>query len=274
MSSKLYEKTYWTAPIEYITSTYIREYDISKANINVLSYLGAITDDEYNYFYRLPKERREVMIGLLFKSRKDEGLAKLLSNGIKECRRLFFEYNDIDESRVLAIKNDAIYLIDLIPSVTQINGKVEFRHKHTYTSYYRLNRKFNKEFYYYLDTPNNIEILDISGLGKDAYKVHENFLIDFFKELFYTVQTASINEAINLLQVFSQNYLEKKLPLDYYRRFDSISGYDTKIHNILGDIYNLMTLSEKDRDLVEIGYNYGILMNLYRYVSSMAFNKK
>ena len=33
---KLYEQTNYLADIDYLLSTYIREYDISKANINIL----------------------------------------------------------------------------------------------------------------------------------------------------------------------------------------------------------------------------------------------
>lgn len=272
--SNLYEKTYWTAPIDYITSTYIREYDISKANINILLSLGAITKTEYDYYYRLPKYAREVMVGYLLKDRKDEKLGVDIVKGIREYRRLFFEANDIQDTNVLAIKNDAIFLIDKVAKYTKFGDTVEFKNKDTFTSYYALDRKYNKEFYYLLDIPNNKEILEIKGMGNEGYKLHEPYMIDFFKVLFSTVETAPIDEAVELLQKFSESYLAKELDIGYYRRFDSICGYDTIIHNSIGDMYNMKYLSENDRSIIEIGYNYGIIMNLYKYISSMIFRKK
>lgn len=272
-SSHLWEKTYWTAPINYITSTYIREYDISKANINVLLTIGAIDQKTYDYLYRLPKMAREVMVGYMMADRKEEKLAQKVLHGIKEYRRLFFEANEIQDYSVLAIKNDAIYLIEAIPKITAFD-LIEFKHKQTYTSFYKLDKKFNKELYYRLDIPNDIELLDINGLNNEAYKMHELYMIDFLKALFGTIETAGLEESIKLLQSFAEQYINKALPIDYYRRFDNRCGYDTIIHNSIGDIYNIKYLGEKDRDLIEIGHNYAILMNLYRYLASMHFNKR
>lgn len=272
-NSYLWGKTYWTAPINYITSTYIREYDISKANINILLGIGAIDQQTYNYLYRLPKMAREIMVGYMMADRKEEKLAQKVLQGIKEYRKLFFEANKIQDYSVLSIKNDAIYLIETIPSVTQF-GMIEFKHKQTYTSFYKLDKKFNKELYYRLDMPNDIEILDINGLNDEAYKLHEPYMIDFLKALFSTIETVGLEEAIKLLQSFSDQYLNKTLPIGYYRRFDSKCGYDTIIRDTIGNMYNMKYLSEKDIGIIEIGYNYTILMNLYKYLAMMHFNKK
>lgn len=273
MTSRLWEKTFWTAPIDYVTSTYIREYDISKANINVLLKLGLIDQNQYDYFFRLNKQAREIMVGYYLQEHKDDKYGQLLIKGIREERRLFFEANDIQDYEVLSIKNDAIFLIERIPSVTQFD-RITFVNKETYTSFYKLDRKFNKEMYYKLDMPNETEILEIKGMSDKAYMEHEPYMIDFLKVLFGTVETTDISEALNLLQVFADRYVRHELPIEYYKRFDSICGYDTKIKTTLGDMYNVNYLGEKDRGIIDIGYNYAILMNLYKYVSSMYFSKK
>ena len=270
--SNIWEKTYWTAPINYITSTYIREYDISKANINILLTIGAIDQNTYDYLYRLPKMAREIMVGYMMADRKEEKLAQRVLQGIREYRGLFFEANAIQDHNVLSIKNDAIYLIEQIPSITQF-GLIEFKHKQTYTSFYKLDKKYNKELYYRLDIPNNIEILDINGLNDEAYKLHEPYMIDFLKALFGTIETVGLDEAIKLIQSFSDQYLNKSLPMGYYRRFDSRCGYDTIIKDTIGNIYNMKYLSDKDMSIVETGYNYAILMNLYKYLAMMHFGK-
>lgn len=272
-NSTLWEKTFWTAPIDYITSTYIREYDISKANINVLLSMGVIDQEQYNYFYGLDKKAREIMVGYLLKDHKKEKLGVKLLAGIKEYRKLFFEANDIQDYEVLAIKNDAVYLINKIANHTKF-GNVEFVNKHSYTSFYKLDRKFNKEMYYKIDIPNNIEELKIDGLGDKAYREHEPYMIDFLKAVFSTVETTGVEDAIAMTRQFSDDYVNRRLDVGYYRRFDSISGYDSICHNTIGDMYNINYLSQNDMRIIDISYNYLIIMNLYRYFASMYFKKK
>lgn len=274
--TKLWEKTYWSSPLPYLAHVFIREYDIKKANANILYTMGLIDEETYNYVCRLKKASRERYIGKLAKAKKEEegiNLGINIIKGIREYRRLFFEANDIQEYEVLSIKNDAVFLVGKIPKVTTF-GNIEFVNKEVFTSYYRLDRKYNIECFYNLDLVNDKEVLEIKGINDKAYAIHEPYMIDFLKVLFSTIETCEIKEAIILLKVFSDSYLRKELPLEYYRRFSSRCGYDTTIHDILGNMYNITNLSEKDRSIIEIGYNYGIIMNLYRIVSSMYFNKK
>jgi hypothetical protein len=60
----LYERTLYAAPYQYLINRNIQEYDISKANITILLDIGYITKDEYQYLYSLPKQQREVKVGL------------------------------------------------------------------------------------------------------------------------------------------------------------------------------------------------------------------
>lgn len=271
--TKIWEKTYWSSPLPYISHVFIREYDIKKANANILYSKGLIDKETYRFICNLKKSARERYVGKLTKERKEEKLGLEIIKGIREYRRLFFEANNIQEYEVLSIKNDAIFLVGKIPSVTTF-GSIEFVNKETYTSYYRLDRKFNIECFYNLDIVNDREVLEIKGINNRAYAIHEPYMIDFLKVLFSTIETCELKEAIGLIKAFSDSYLRKELPLDYYRRFSSKYGYDTIIRDSLGNMYNITNLNESDRSIIEIGYNYGIIMNLYRIVSSMYFNKK
>lgn len=271
--SRLWEKTYWTSPINFLSNIYIREYDISKANINILLNIGAIDQTMYNFLYNLEKQAREVYAGMMMKDRKEEKLPQAILKGIREARQLFFEANDIHDEEVISIKNDAIYLVGKIPSVTSF-GNITFNNKHWYTSYYRLERRFNIEFYYRLDIPRQIELLDIKGINKEVLSLHEPYMIDFLKTLFYTVEVEGVEVAISLLQNFAYNYLNRELPIGYYRRLSSLSGYETNMTNTLGARYIISGIDESYLSNIEIGYNYSILMNLYKYLASMYFNKK
>ena len=48
VSNSLINRSYYTLNIPYLISRYIREYDISKANINILLYKKYIDQDMYN----------------------------------------------------------------------------------------------------------------------------------------------------------------------------------------------------------------------------------
>ena len=99
----------YLAPIQYLTSHFIYEYDISKANINILLNIGAIDQNTYDYLYRLPKITREIMVGYMMADRKEDKLAQRVLQGIKEYRGLFFEANSIQDYSVLSIKNEKLF---------------------------------------------------------------------------------------------------------------------------------------------------------------------
>ena len=48
--NNLYQQTNYMADVDYLISTYIREYDISKANINILYKYGVINKQQYDTF--------------------------------------------------------------------------------------------------------------------------------------------------------------------------------------------------------------------------------
>ena len=74
----IYDKTRYIAPYSYLINKDIQEYDIAKANISILRDSGYLNEDQYKYFYNLPKQEREIKIGLLI--RRDPKVNKILSN--------------------------------------------------------------------------------------------------------------------------------------------------------------------------------------------------
>lgn len=104
----LYHESAYTAPLDYLISTYIREYDISKA-INVFLYKGLISMDQYKVYHTQDRMSRQIQIGIL--QRDNKHINEAITNGFKEVMELFFKANDIKDSEVLSIKKDAIYLI-------------------------------------------------------------------------------------------------------------------------------------------------------------------
>lgn len=270
MVSSLWSKKYYTAPIDYITSSFIREYDISKADISIFLSKGVITQEQYNFLYRIPGLARNIQMGILQQEQPE--LKKVLNCGIEDIRRQFFEVNGIQDQDVLSIKNDAIFLINKVPAVTSFDG-VTLKNKNTYTSFYKLPRRFNKEFYYYLDRINDIEKLDIKGMGEREQQVHADYMTEFLLVLFNSIELFPLDDAIQLLQTFYNRYINRELDIGYYRRYDQISGYDVMIETpVIRNRYNIKHLSQEHSNLVDISYNAQMIIEFYKMIASMYFS--
>ena len=99
----IYDKVNYTSDISYLANTIIYEYDISKANINVLYSKGAIDKQTYDYLYNANRMIRQVYIGKL--QRDDKNIVSILKQGIIEAKKMLFEANNIEDYEVLSIKN-------------------------------------------------------------------------------------------------------------------------------------------------------------------------
>ena len=122
----LYDNINYTSGISYLDNTFIYEYDISKANINVLYSKKAIDKDTYDYLYNANRDTRQVYIGKLQKENKE--IATILKAGIIEAKKWLFEANNIHDYEVLSIKNDAVFIINRVLNYTQFSI-IEFKCK-------------------------------------------------------------------------------------------------------------------------------------------------
>lgn len=263
----LYERVNYTADINFLTSTYIREYDISKANINILYKKGVISKQQYEFLYNAPNQVRKVHVGLFL--RDNPRCVQILKDGIIEAKKMFFLSNDIKEEDVLAIKNDAIFLINKIANVTKFDN-IEFKCKNTYTSYYKIGPL---EMYYYLNTIENKEKIDIKGINDIELKKHEEYFLDFLLACFYSVETEKIEETIDIVVNFYQKYLALDLDIGYYREFNSLSRYTFKP---ISDFTTFTAdfLDNNNKPQVNINYNMEIIRTLFQYYSFIQMNKR
>lgn len=268
MYSKLYENFNYTIDLNFIVSSYIREYDISKANINILLYYGAISQNKYNEYYNMDKKKREIQIGIL---QKDSKIAETLKNGFKEFRKRFFAANDIQDNEIISIKNDAIFVLNKVPIYTKFDN-IQFLHKNTYTSFYKL--PTNIECYYFYDKFHDIEKLDIKGININNLKLHENHFLEFLKVIFCSIECESILDTIEILKIFHNNYLNLKLEKEYYRDFNAKSRYllqsNFKIYKYL---FELEEISKEQLKDINIIYNLNVIRHLYRILTNIYFNR-
>jgi hypothetical protein len=253
----------YLAPIPYLISHFIYEYDISKANISVLLYKGIIDEKEYNYLKQLSREQRQIYVGY---KQKDKSIADALSDGVAEFRYKFITENNITDKDLLSVKNDAIFLIDKVPTITVFDN-VEFLKKNVYTSYFYLNKL---EIYYYLDQLNDKEIIDIKGINDQILLLHQNYFIEFLCTVFESIQTKTITNTIDLINNFHNKYINRKLPIEFYRELNADSGYRISRKN--NEAYLFQTIDEFSYKYLNIAFNLNIIRELYSIVSNIYFN--
>ena len=214
----IFDEEKYTIPINNIIS-YIREYDIAKANINILLYKGMISKSEYDYLYALPKIKREIVIGN--KQRNNHKFTEALTDGFRDARHMFYNANNIKKDSILAIKKDAIFLIGKIAQHT-IFDNIEFKLKNTYVSYYNL---AHMEFYY---TNINQEKIDIKGMSDDSIILHKNYFYDLLCFIFSEALSGNYKNLLTLIKDISIRFLNGDFSIEYYREFNNRSLYRTK----------------------------------------------
>lgn len=264
--NKLFEETKYTIPVKSIISSFIREYDISKANINILFKYNVIDKDTYDTLYNMDRMTRQITVGNM---QKDYNVTKVLQSGIKEAKRVFFESNNIDSSDILSIKNDAVFIINKIPKHTKFDN-IEFVNKNIYTSYYNLN---NMEFYYYYDIITNTEVLDVKGIGDYNIKLHENYIIEFLKVCFQSAQTDTIQSTLDLVTSFYNSYIQLALDVNYYRQLNAESMFVLKpISNY--HCYKMHSLNDANKNDIDISCNLNLIRELHQIYSELYFSRK
>jgi hypothetical protein len=255
----------YLSPIPYLISHYIYEYDISKANISVLRYKGIIDEKEYNFIKSFSREQRQVYVGYM---QKNKDIANALSEGVAEFRYRFLTENNVTDTELLSVKNDAIFLIDKIPKVTVFDN-VEFLRKNVYTSYFHLN---DLEISYFLDQINDKEVIDIKGISDNKLALHQEYFIEFLCSVFEAIQTKTLDDTINLINSFHDMYIHRQLPVEFYRELNADCGYRISRKN--GLAYLLETIDIENIDYLNITFNLNIIRQLYSIVSNIYFSRR
>jgi hypothetical protein len=252
----IYELDKYTMPVTHIISEYIREYDISKANINILLYKGLINKKQYDSLYNDPYRR--IKVGLM--QRDNATINKGLMEGFVEARKMFYEANNIQEHEILAVKKDAIFLLNKIASHTKFDN-INFIEKNLYTSFYHLG---GLELYYFYNPTTKQEKLDIKGMSDNVIELHKPYMVDLLMYIFGTAQESPSRDVVNLISNIRSQYIAGELGVNYFREFNNRSLFRSKI-NILGERMYLTCLSAnvQAKD-IDPAYNFCILQELYK----------
>lgn len=272
---EIYERTDYRSAIPFLFSNYIREYDISKANINILYWKNVISCETYMELYRSPRDVRQYVIGNM---QKDSKVNEILMNGFVECRRMFLMENGLTEMDILSIKKDAIFVINKIPRVTKFNN-IEFVKKNTYTSYMSF---FNKklELYYSSDkvSENGQEKIDVKGISDHKLLYHKDFMLDFLYFIFDMIENDSLENTIAGFNCFYNLYINRELDIGFYRNFDPESAYTINYKSPFNQYITYQIeqshLASREFDSINISYNMNLLRVIFQYLSSIHFKRQ
>lgn len=240
----LLEKSSYLHPSRYISGRIV-EYDIRSANITMLHKYGKINDQYYQYLSRLPKIDREIEVGNMIK--RDRSVYDTIQFGIKEAKINLFNSNDIELKDIVRIANDAVYINKSYDLQNIVFDDVEFRKKSVNSVMMKLNDLI---IFFNVNMQGNINI-DIKGMSEEVMKLHEEYFLSDIAQIIFLVEKVSIESAIQYLNELYENYINLRLPKEYYRCFNSGSLYKHKKINFY------MTNIE---DINDIDINYNLLL--------------
>lgn len=234
------------------TSGRIVEYDISKCNISMLRKYGAIDNDSFTFLLGLPKFAREKEIGLM--EIYNPKLYEIIDNGTVEAKLKLAELNNIQINEIVRIANDAIYVnrfTDL--PYTKLDNFVEFKMKSICSVVLFITN--NISIYYNRDNSNGQISLDIKGLGNNAI-LHQNHFSSFLATVITLLEYSSIEDCTKFITEFYNDYINKRLDINFYREFNPESMFSIKNSGYY--------LSQVDSlDLVDIKFNMNIIREIW-----------
>lgn len=266
MNSNLYRQINYHADIDYF-SGYIVEYDLSKANISALLTRGIIPQDIYNYLLNADKQYREVYIGNMIK--QDKQIYKEIQAGIIDAKKQFIEVNNIDDTEILEIRNDAIFLLTDRPMKQQFGENYFFAKKSFFNFYFRF--YWNKEFFYRYDNYSGKDIIEVKGISDEKLILHSDYMLKFIADTVYNIQRSDIKEVLKSCNEFYNAYVTKQLDIGFYREFNANSCFRV---SRLNKAFLFESISNDQKSYIDINYNLRILRDLIKIVDSIYFSRQ
>lgn len=248
MTNKLYEHDlYINNNIEYLFNREIFEYDMKDAGYSLTREYKLLPKKTLDKLDKMKKQYRKVQIGKI--QRVDESYKNLLKESFKNARKLFFIANELEEDDVISIKKDAIFTTKRC-TITKVGKFIDFRLKHTYTSYIQLPQRL--EIYYNGD-------VDIKGISEECLKLHKDYMVKFIKSYCHKMETKTTEQVLEYVSKFITDYKMKKLDVHYYRTFDHRSSFISNDGEIVFKEYD-----NSNKENLDISYNFKILLNFIK----------
>lgn len=207
------ERDNWTTrEFDFIISDII-EYDMKRAGLSIIKEKKLLDDETIRQLEKMDKHLADERVGKMQIGNKE--LRDSLKAGFVEYRLKFGEANGLEDKDIISVKKDAIF-VRRYCEVTEFDKYIKFAEKNHYEAFMKLQ---NMEFYY------GPEKLDVKGLHKDNEVLHKDYMIGMIHGFIRHLSMSDIVRARDYLVRFMDDYKRLRLPVGYYREFNSDSGY-------------------------------------------------
>lgn len=230
-------KSFYTKPVLYMLNE-IYEYDMSKANISILLSYGCIDQQEYDRLLSLNKKDRQISVG---KMSKNKDIIKVLIKGFEESREKFILSNNINDDEILSIKKDALFILKRACNLDF--DEIHFALKNYYQIYIYCK---GLEIYYGEDRDDYI--IDIKGINDEKLSMHQNGYLNVLSRILSMIIHGNIPDAVSEWVSFMNLYKDRKLPIQYYREFNAMSGYKLLNGYIIPDCNDISLINPSYND--------------------------
>ena len=245
--SGLWYRTNYSAPVTSYCNT-IWEFDIKQANVSVMRKFKDLPEPVLDKLENLPKINRNITIGNLERTKEYEHLKKSIARGIQYSKFQLFLANRIQDSEVLAIRNDAIFILGRKLRVTKF-GPVEFICKNKFGLYQKIGAI---DFFMSYDGK-----IVAKGLSDEVMSEpdHQRGMMTFLATAFKYIMRDERHKLRVYLADFANKYKKLELPHEYYRELKYSNQYCSNI--TAGDyvLYYDNVSDENVKDL-NVAYNY------------------
>ena len=247
----------YVSPSRYISGRII-EYDIRSANVSMLREANAISQEEYENLMRMPKVNREIEIGL--REKEDLSIYTTIAQGIRTAKLRLADSNNIQNPDcIVRVANDAVYInspVDL--KYTRFGDYIEFKKKSEIHNMINL----NKIIVFLSVLPDGNINVDVKGIGNNI-GLHSEYMINIIVSTITMLEYSGVDSAINYISHICEDYLLRRLPVGFYREFTPESSYRIATQDYFLSSIGPMQVSENDKYLLDINYNYNILRELW-----------
>jgi hypothetical protein len=235
---------YLNKDITLVLDGEIVEYDIQSGNTSIIREFNLLPDGEVSRLEKLKKEQRVIQVGLI--SKKDKVFSKALEKGFTSVVTEFIKVNELSKTDdIISVKKDAVFVVNTPIKHNKIGNHVKFIMKNVYTDYLYLPPY---EFYF------GENELDVKGITDKLLDSHMDGMLNFVLQGIQLAKTPANNSRLNtFLHNFVELYKKRKLPIEYYREFNSMSKYK---YDVDGTTIYLDSIDKKELVNVDISYNY------------------
>lgn len=248
----------------FIHHELIEEWDIRSANTSLMRKNKLIPSYQIDRLESLPKDQREIKVGLMIQKNKDFGMA--LEEAFTLIINEFIEANRLDpENDIVSIKKDAVFVRsrelrrnEFGDDITDQNGvtraPVQFVRKNQYTGFLYLPQY---EIYY------GPQGFTIKGIADESVPLHQDGMLYLFESVFNL--SRDWVEMNAFLKEYAKFYKERDLEFNAYREFTSDSKFRV---NMFGNVVTMDNIDEELLELTDISYNYEhVFLELLRVVA-------